>query len=161
MDRRTLRRVSQAATALAALVILYVMLTPDPPRLSRLLHVDAPATAPVAAPAAAPAASPAPAPRWTDQDEEDAGHAALFALLGASAALWYATSDAARRAPQRTLLTYMLALWLFGGLTELAQTFTETRTASLSDVGFDVIGAIAGFLAGGAAWRLLLRRRAR
>ncbi len=88
-------------------------------------------------------------------------HLLLFASIGASAALWYATSAAPRRSPQRALVGVMLALWLFGGLTEVAQGATSTRDPSLSDVAFDVAGAVAGFLVGGAAWRAVLARVAR
>ena len=88
-------------------------------------------------------------------------HLGLFGLIGASAALWYATSDQARRSPQRALIGVMLALWLFGGLTELAQGATTTRDPSLSDVAFDVVGAVTGFLLGGVLWRSVLARIAR
>ncbi len=72
-------------------------------------------------------------------------------------ALWYATSAAARRAPQRTLVMTLLALWLFGGLTEMAQELTDTRSAQLSDLFFDVVGALIGFLGGAVVWRFVLR----
>ncbi len=88
-------------------------------------------------------------------------HFGLFGLIGASAALWYATSDLARRSPQRALVGVLLALWLFGGLTELAQSMTATRDASMSDLIVDVIGAVAGFLAGSVLWRAVLGRVAR
>ena len=88
-------------------------------------------------------------------------HFVLFMLSGASVALWYATSDQARRSPRRSLLVAMLALWLFGGLTEIAQGATATRDPSLADLAFDVAGALLGFLLGGALWRALLSRVAR
>lgn len=129
MNRRVLRRWSQAATAIAAGVILWATLTPSPPSAHGL-------------------------PDW-------AIHFVLFTGIGAPVALWFATSDRARRSPQRTLVGVMLALWLFGGLTELAQGATTTRSPSITDLAFDVAGALTGFLAGGAAWRVLLGRVAR
>lgn len=87
-----------------------------------------------------------------------AAHFLLFAALGASAALWYATSEAARRAPVRALVMVLLLLWLFGGITEVAQEVIPSRTPALSDWAFDLLGAVAGFMLGGAVWRLLLGR---
>ncbi|MEX2446285.1 MAG: VanZ family protein [Dehalococcoidia bacterium] len=90
-----------------------------------------------------------------------AAHLVLFTALGAAAALWYATSDAARRGPRRALFMVVLALWLFGGLTELAQGRVEGRTMALSDLGFDVLGAVLGFIGGSVLWRMLLARLGR
>lgn len=87
-----------------------------------------------------------------------AAHFLLFAALGAPVALWYAASDAARRSPQRVLVMVLLMFWLFGGATEAAQGPIEGRAPALSDWAFDLLGAIAGFMGGGAAWRLLLGR---
>ncbi len=97
---------------------------------------------------------PAGIPDWL-------AHLALFACIGASAALWYATSDEARRSPRRALLVVLLALWLFGGLTEVAQGATTTRDPSISDLAFDVAGAVGGFIVGGVLWRAVLGRVAR
>ncbi len=97
------------------------------------------------------APDPGPVPDWLL-------HVLLFMSMGFPAALWYATSDYSRRAPQRALLTVILTLWLFGGLTELAQSLTETRSASFSDLASDVFGALVGFIIGGMVWRWLLRR---
>ena len=135
-----------------AVLILYVMLAPEPPHWGTLTHLTGDPATP---------ASLAPPPGWTSEEEGAAGHAALFALLGVFVALWYATSIGARRSPRRTLLMVMAALWLFGGLTELAQGLTPTRAPELSDLGFDVLGAFVGFLGGGFAWRLLLTRLVR
>ena len=123
MDRRALRRLAQAATALVALVILYATLTPSPDR-----------------------------PPWLS---DSAAHALLFAGLGVPAALWYATSEGVRRSPRRLLAMAILALWLFGGLTEAAQG-QFGREPAFSDWFFDVMGAVAGFVGGGALWRWLL-----
>jgi len=123
MDRITLRRVAQAGTVMAALMILYATLVPRP-------------------------AHPSWLPDW-------GAHFLLFMGLGMPSALWYATSDGARRSPQRVLAMTILALWLFGGLTEVAQE-PIGREPALSDWAFDVAGAVTGFVIGGALWRLLL-----
>ncbi len=99
--------------------------------------------------------APSPAhPRWLP---DWGAHFLLFAILGVPAALWYATSAGARRTPQRLLAMAILGLWLFGGLTEVAQG-PVGRDPELSDWAWDVVGAVAGFVAGGALWRLLLGR---
>ena len=139
-----------------AALILYLTLSSQPPQLGTVTA----SVVQVVAPASVPASKTPPRP-WSEAEEDVAGHAIAFALLGGSVALWYATSDRARRAPQRTLLATMLGLWLFGGLTEYAQSFIPTRGASLSDLGLDVLGAFVGFLAGGAVWRVVLARFAR
>ena len=149
-----LRRGAQVATLLVAIAILYVTLAPEPPHWGTFM-ADATAT-PATPGALAPSLSPPPG--WMLEEEEAAGHALLFALLGLFISLWYATSPAARRAPQRTLVMVMLGMWLFGGLTEWAQSVTPTRSAQLSDLAFDVLGAFVGFLGGSALWRLLLTR---
>lgn len=134
------------------MLILYATLSTAPPHLGALPTLAAARDTPAGA----------ALPAWTEAEEEAAAHAALFAVMGAAAALWYATSDRASRSPRRTLLMVMLALWLFGGLTEVAQgLLTSTRTPSTSDVAFDVLGAFTGFLGGSAVWRLLLSRLAR
>jgi len=154
MTTPTIRRIAQVATLLVAIVILYVTLTPEPPHWGTFM---ASATATPATPGAlAPSLSPPPG--WTLEEEEAVGHALLFALLGLFVSLWYATSAAARRSPQRTLIMVMLGMWLFGGLTEWAQSLTPTRSAQLSDLVFDVLGAFVGFLGGSVIWRLLLTR---
>ena len=126
MNRRALRRLAQAGTAISAVVILYATLTPSPP-------------------------DPAGLPDW-------ASHLLLFGALGVPASLWYATSEAARREPRRALAMVILALWLFGGATEVAQGPIPGRSPALADWAFDLVGAVAGFVGGGAAWRALLAR---
>ena len=128
MNRTALRRLAQAGTAVAALVILYATLTPSPEH-----------------------------PRWLP---DWGAHFLLFVILGVPTALWYATSEGARRAPQRVLAMAILGLWLFGGLTEVAQGQIG-RDPEFSDWLWDVGGAIAGFVAGGAVWRLVLGREPR
>src|SRR5205823_7392608 len=95
--------------------------------------------------------SPAGVPDWL-------AHLLLFMALGASAALWYATSEIARRSPRWALGMVICTLWLFGGLTELGQNEVPGRDPALSDWIFDVGGAIAGFLGGSAVWRIILAR---
>ena len=86
---------------------------------------------------------------------DGAAHVLLFVGLGVPAALWYATSEGTRRAPRRLLAMALLGLWLFGGLTEVAQG-QFGRDPALSDWFFDVTGAVAGFVAGGLLWRRVL-----
>jgi uncharacterized membrane protein YczE len=151
MSARTLHRFSWVMIALVAIAIGYVTLAPEPPHWGTLIP------GPDAAQTGVPPQF-APPPGWTAAAEEAVGHALLFGLLGAVVALWYATSAAARRAPQRTLVMTLLALWLFGGLTEMAQELTDTRSAQLSDLFFDVVGALIGFLGGAVVWRFVLTR---
>ncbi|MSQ31419.1 MAG: hypothetical protein EXR64_05280 [Dehalococcoidia bacterium] len=96
-------------------------------------------------------------PRWLP---DGAAHALLFMSLGVPSALWYATSDGVRRSPRRLLAMAILALWLFGGLTEVAQGQVG-RDPALSDWFFDVVGAVAGFVGGGLLWRSVLGGLAR
>ena len=97
--------------------------------------------------------TPAPEhPRWLP---DWGAHFLLFVGLGAPSALWYATSDGARRSPQRLLAMTVLGLWLFGGLTEVAQG-AFGRDPEFSDWAWDVTGAVVGFVAGGAVWRIIL-----
>ncbi|MGE3855714.1 MAG: VanZ family protein [Dehalococcoidia bacterium] len=150
MSTRLLNALALAGIAVATLVILYITLTPEPPRWRSIV------------PSAITAPEVVPTPSgWTDGGEEALGHAALFFALGVSASLWYATSGAARRRPQRTLVATMLLLWLLGGITEALQALTPERQPQLSDLAFDVLGAFVGFLGGGLLWRLLLTRRPR
>jgi hypothetical protein len=86
------------------------------------------------------------------------GHAVTFAALGFAAGAWYASSEAARRAPRRTLVAIVLAIWILAALDEQAQEFVG-RNAELSDWLVDMAGAIAGLLGGSALLRLLLRVR--
>lgn len=146
-----MQRGSLIAIVLVAAVIGYVTLAPEPPHWGTLIP------GPEAAETGVPPQL-APPPGWTTAEEEAVGHAVLFALLGAVVSLWYATSAAARRAPRRTLVMTMLGLWLFGGLTELAQELTATRSAELSDLFFDVVGAFIGFFGGALVWRFVLTR---
>ena len=153
MTRRALSRASLAGIVLAALAIAYITLAEEPPHWGSLLPQGEVAQSQGLPPELSPP------PGWTKEEEEAAGHALLFGLLGVAASLWYATSDAARRAPQRTLAMTLLALWLFGGITEVGQDLlTESRTAQLSDLAFDVLGALLGFFGGSVLWRLLLAR---
>ena len=155
MSVRALQRVAQIAVVLTAVAIAYVTLAPAPPHWGTVL--------PPAPSAAAQGIPPSlsPPPGLSAWEEEAIGHALLFFVLGAGASLWYATSEAARRAPQRTLVMTMLLLWLFGGVTEAAQGLTATRSPQLADLAFDVLGALLGFVAGGLFWRLLLTRSVR
>ena len=96
-----------------------------------------------------------PSPAYSQWLPAWAAHFLLFFALGLTSALWYATSDGARRSPQRVLAMAILGLWLFGGLTEVAQG-QFGRDPELADWALDVAGAIAGFLTGGMLWRLIL-----
>jgi VanZ family protein len=126
MTRRQLQRLSQVATILALLLILYLTLTPSPPD---------------------PGSIPA-----------GLGHVAMFALLGVALALWYATSDAARRAPRRTLLMVLLVLWIIAGGTELAQELVDGRQPGLGDWFANMGGGIVGLFGGSLIARALLKR---
>ena len=151
MSTRTLHRASLIAIVLVAAGIGYVTLPPEPPHWGTL--IPGPSAAETGVPPGL-----APPPGWTPAVEEAVGHALIFGLLGAVAALWYATSAAARRSPRRTLAMTLLALWLFGGLTEMVQELTDTRSAQLSDLFFDVAGAFIGFFGGALVWRFVLTR---
>ena len=91
----------------------------------------------------------------------EAWHAVLFAALGASLALAYATSAAARRSPRRVLLMALLAIWLLASMTELLQESVPGRQPQLSDWVADVAGGALGFLLAGPVIRMALARRER
>ena len=88
----------------------------------------------------------------------EALHAVLFAGLGASLALVYATSAAARRSPRRLLLMVLLAIWLLASSTELLQGLVPERQPQLSDWVADVVGGVLGFLLAGPVIRVVLGR---
>ena len=88
----------------------------------------------------------------------EAWHAILFAALGASLALAYATSAAARRAPRRLLVMALLAIWLLASTTELLQDLVPERQPQLSDWVADVVGGALGFLLAGPVIRVVLGR---
>ncbi len=88
----------------------------------------------------------------------EAWHAILFAALGASLALAYATSDSARRSPRRLLMMSLLAIWLIASTTELLQESVPGRQPQLSDWGADMVGGVLGFLLTGPIIRMLLGR---
>ena len=88
----------------------------------------------------------------------EAWHAILFAALGASLALAYATSDSARRSPRRLLMMSLLAIWLIASTTELLQESVPGRQPQLSDWGADMVGGVLGFLLTGPVIRILLGR---
>lgn len=91
----------------------------------------------------------------------EAWHLILFAALGASLALAYATSSAARRSPRRMLLMALLAIWLLASITELLQDPVPGRQPQLSDWVADVVGGVLGFLLAGPVIRVALGRWAR
>ena len=88
----------------------------------------------------------------------EAWHAILFAALGASLSLAYATSDSARRSPRRLLMMSLLAIWLIASTTELLQESVPGRQPQLSDWGADMVGGVLGFLCTGPVIRMLLGR---
>ena len=88
----------------------------------------------------------------------EAWHAILFAALGASLALAYATSDSARRSPRRLLMMSLLAIWLIASTTELLQESVPGRQPQLSDWAADMVGGVLGFLFTGPVFRMLLGR---
>ena len=88
----------------------------------------------------------------------EAWHAILFAALGASLALAYATSDSARHSPRRLLMMSLLAIWLIASTTELLQESVPGRQPQLSDWGADMVGGVLGFLLTGPIIRMLLGR---
>lgn len=154
MDARELHRLGWIGILVASGAILYVTLAPEPPHWGTVFPQDTPTPA-VDAPAVP---RPLPPPGWSEADEEAAGHVLVFLALGAAASLTYATSGRARRSPQRTMVAVVLLLWLFAGLTESMQAFLPTRSPSLDDLAYDVLGALAGFFGGAFVWRLLLGR---
>ena len=84
-----------------------------------------------------------------------AWHFAIFAALGAVIAARYATSDAARRSPQRVLGMVVLVIWVFAAATEMGQGWVEGREPQLIDWVANMAGAVCGLLLGSAALRLL------
>ena len=86
------------------------------------------------------------------------GHLVAFALLGVPVALRFATSEAARRSPRRSLAMVVLAIWLLATGTELAQGWVDGRDPDLGDWVADMLGAFAGLIAGSAGLRWLLAR---
>lgn len=88
-------------------------------------------------------------------------HFLMFAVLGAAASLWYATSDTARRSPRRSLLMVLLGLWIFAAATEIGQGAIAGREPSLADWFANMGGALAGLFGGSVLWRLILERRLR
>ena len=125
-----LRRLSTGAIAVLAAVILYETLTPagEGASAARECRFGAPCAA---------------------------GHFALFALLGAAAAVRFAVSEAARR----SLAMVVLALWVFAAASELAQGPIAGREPDLADWAADMAGALTGLFLGGALLRGLLRLR--
>ena len=91
MDPRRLRAISSAAVAVSGAGVLAITLAPG---------------------GWVGPASSIPDAAW---------HAAAFAAFGASLALAYATSGAARRSPRRTLVMALLAIWIVAAGTELLQ----------------------------------------
>ena len=129
-----LRRLSTGAVAAVAAVILYETLTPagEGASAARECRFGAPCAA---------------------------GHFALFALLGAAAAVRFAVSEAARRSPRRALAMVVLALWVFAAASELGQGPVAGRDPDLADWAADMAGALTGLFLGGALLRGLLRLR--
>ncbi len=134
LDIALWRRLSTGAIAVTAAVILYETLTPagEGASAARECRFGAPCAA---------------------------GHFALFALLGAAAAVRFAVSEAARRSPRRSLAMVVLALWLFAAAGELAQGAIDGRDSDLADWAVDMAGALTGLFLGGALLRGLLRLR--
>lgn len=87
------------------------------------------------------------------------GHFVLFALLGFAAAVRFATSEAGRGAPARTLAMIVLAIWVLAAGTELAQSRVPGRSPELADWVTDMAGAVAGLAVAGPVMRAVLRRR--
>ena len=88
-----------------------------------------------------------------------AWHFGLFAALGVPIAARFATSEAARRSPRRTLGMVVLAFWLFAAGGEIAQGWVEGRDPQLFDWVADMAGALTGLLVGSTALRWLLSER--
>ena len=86
------------------------------------------------------------------------GHFVLFGALGAALAVRYATSEAARRAPGRTLLAVIFGLWLLAAADEIAQGWVG-RDPQLQDWLADMAGGLLGFLGAGAFARVSQRLR--
>jgi VanZ family protein len=130
-----------AGTARQVLRTVQSWRTPDP----------APATTPPTAPtpqappvASSPASKPSPPPLDTPDNVtrvKKYGHAVLFGLLGALAALSLRSVGTDRS----NLLNSILAPLVFAGATEASQLLTSTRSALWSDWLIDCLGAIAGW----------------
>ncbi len=75
------------------------------------------------------------------------GHVTEFAIL---AVLWYRGLNWERQArwPSAALGAFALTL-VFAGLDEVHQTFVATRTGSVTDVGWDGLGALCGVIGSG------------
>lgn len=86
------------------------------------------------------------------------GHFLAFGALGVVAAVRFATSDVARRSPQRVLVMTVLAIWLFAGLDELAQGWVDGRDPSFEDWLADMVGAMLGLVLGSLGLRTLMER---
>jgi VanZ family protein len=78
------------------------------------------------------------------------GHVSEFAIL---AVLWYRslTWERQARRPKVALAAFALTL-AFAGLDEVHQAFVATRTASVTDVGWDGLGALCGVVGSGVLW---------
>ena len=88
-----------------------------------------------------------------------AWHFGLFAGLGVAIAARYATSDAARRSPQRVLGMVVLGVWMFAAATEIGQGWVDGREPQLIDWVADMAGAVTGLLLGSVLLRWLLEGR--
>ena len=129
MDPRRLRAISSAAVAVSGASVLAITLAPG---------------------GWVGPASSIPDAAW---------HGAAFAAFGASLALAYATSGAARRSPRRTLVMALLAIWIVAAGTELLQERIPGREPELADWAASMSGGVLGFLLAGPALRALLRSR--
>jgi len=156
MNRLWLHRLVMLGMLAMAATILWVTLTPDPPHLPAVPRFTA---APTATGTTEAVPSRWTAVEWDAQDEEAVGHSALFVGMGAFAALWVATLPEGR-SRVRGLLFALIAVYTLGGLTELAQGLTATRTASLTDLEWDAIGGTVGVAVGWLlSWVLLARTK--
>ena len=88
-----------------------------------------------------------------------AWHFGLFAGFGVAIAARYATSEAARRSPQRALGMVALAIWVFAAATEIGQGWVDGRDPELLDWLANMAGAVFGLLLGSTALRWLLSGR--
>ena len=88
-----------------------------------------------------------------------AWHFGLFAAFGVAIAARYATSEAARRSPQRVLGMVALAIWVFAAATEIGQGWVDGRDPELLDWLANMAGAVSGLLLGSTALRWLLSGR--
>jgi VanZ family protein len=99
-----------------------------------------------------PSPPDSPLPPWL-------GHFLMFAVLGATVALWYATSDIATRSPRRALLMILFGLWIFAAATEIAQGVITGREPHIEDWFANMTGGLTGLFVGSAIWRLIIERR--